>query len=597
MIIEKNKKSNRYYKPFYHFLKFYRKNLKKYVPRFIFRSKDVALFIFYKVVFNFKKINLAKAKKDIFKINPLITVGVASYNHSEYLKKCIDSILNQNYKKIEIIIIDDNSSDPRNRKILKEYENNPKIKIIYNKKNLGISASLNSQVLESSGDWVAFVDCDDYLPENAISEMVRHMRKNPCLRLIYSNRIEVDINDKFLRKVWFGAKALSKNVFDELLKGMVSSHLKIIHRDVFKKIGLFDSRFGGTHDYEFFLRMAFYFPKQLGFVDKYLYYHRIHDKQNTIVDSEKHLKNTEIILKEAVFRRAIYNGEFDKKVSIVILSFNRHKQLKNTIENIQKRVSNVNYEIVVWDNGSSYEKLINYLKEIDGKDNVKVVFSKENLKAAAGRREANKLVDGDYVIYFDNDIEIGDNFFEEMIIRLEESDDIASCCGKIVFPDYRIQYTGGLIEKKGDFISFLLDNNGRERDNLFSMVKKDYDWLGTGATMTKKKYFNLADFDHNFINAFEDNDYYMQIKKNGLRLVHCPTAIAIHHHIDYEVRRDDGTKKYVEVRHNQEAFIKSWVHFYRKWGVIVRDDFILGLANLKDKSDSKIKEYLNKYSL
>lgn len=580
-----------------YFYKLYKNKIKKYVPRFIFRLKDIFLFVFYKIIFNLRKIGEIKFKKIIFNRSPLITIGIASYNHSKYLKKCIDSALNQTYQKIEVLIIDDNSSDLENKKILKEYEGNPKVKIIYNKENLGISASLNSQVINSSGEWVAFMDCDDYLPKDAIMEMVKYMRKNPHLRLIYSNRVEIDEKGKFLRKVWFGARALNKNIFEELLKGMVSSHLKIIHKDAFKKIGLFDPRFGGTHDYDFFLRMAFYLPKRFGFIDKYLYYHRIHANQNTIVDGNKHKKNVDKILEEAKLRKLIYDGDFGKKVSIIILSFNRCEQLKNTVKNILKRVDNIKYDILIWDNGSTNEKLIGYLREIDGKNNIKVVFSKENLKAAGGRKEANKLVDGDYIIYFDNDIEVKDNLFEEMIIRLEESDDIASCCARIIFPDHRVQYTGGLIFKEGEFINFILDGNGVNEDNLSTMIKRDYDWLGTGATMTKRKYFNLADFDLNFINAYEDNDYYMQIRKNNLRLVHSPTASVIHHHVNYEIRRDEGTNKYVEVRHNKDSFLKSWMHFYKKWGLIIRDDFIFGIAGLKDKSDSEIKEYLDKNNL
>ncbi len=576
---------------------FYKKRCKKYIPRTVFNIKDMLFFAFNKSVYGSKNFIQWKIAKEVeLKKAPLVTIGIASYNHAEYLEKCIESALHQTYKKIEIVIVDDCSSDPKNREILQKYESHPKVKIIYNTVNKGISASLNTQVLMSSGDWVAFLDCDDYLPENAIADMVRCMKKKPHVRLIYSNRIEVDENDHIIKKRWFGARAKRKNVFEDLLTGMVSSHLKIIHRSVFRKIGLFDTRFDGTHDYDFYLRMAFYYPEQFGYIDKYLYYHRIHARQNTVVESQKHEKNRQIIVKEAKFRKRIYNGDFDKKVSIIILSYNRYKQLKNTVENIQKRVSNINYEIVIWDNHSSYDKLREYLREIDGKNHIRVVFSEKNLRAAGGRKEANKMVDGDYILYFDNDIEITDRFFEEMIIRLEESDDIASCCAKIVFPDHSIQYTGGLIEKDKKYITFSLDNTGRNEHDLRSMQKKDYDWLGTGATMTKKKYFHLAEFDLGFVNAYEDNDYYMQIRKKGFRLVHAPTASVIHHHINYELLKDEGTKKYVQVRHDQESFIQSWVYFYKKWGLIIKDDFIFGIAGLKNKSYAEIKEYIDHYN-
>ncbi|MDD5396688.1 MAG: glycosyltransferase [Candidatus Moranbacteria bacterium] len=576
--------------------KLYKKKIKKLIPKFVFRIKDFSVILFYRVIFLLRKINFKKIKNSIMRTSPSITIGIASYNHSKYLEKCIQSALDQDYKNYDILIVDDNSSDPKNREILKKYESNEKITIVYNKENKGISASLNSQVLNSKGEWVAFLDCDDYLPENALLEMAKHIENNPRLRLVYSNRIEVDENDKFLRKVWFGKRAANKNQFEDLLKGMVSSHLKIIHKDAFLKVGLFDPRFGGTHDYDMFLRVAFYMPKAFGFIDKYLYYHRIHGSQNTLVENEKHAKNVEMIIKEAKFRKLVYEGEFKEKVSMVILSFNRFKQLKNTVEKIKKNAKNINYEILIWDNGSTYGKVLEYLHTINGKSNIKVVFSKENLKAAGGRREATKLVNGDYVLYFDNDIEVAEHFLEEMVIRINESDDIASCCARIIFPDHRIQYTGGLIKKIDDnFIEFKLDNVGKSDCDLHTMIKRDYDWLGTGATMTKRKYLHLANFDSGFVNAYEDNDYYMQFVKHGLRIVHAPTASVVHHHVNYEIKRDPGTEKYVSVRHDKTSFINSWVHFYKKWNLIIKDDFIFGIADLKNKSNSEIKEFIENY--
>lgn len=573
--------------------KLYKNKAKKFVPRLVFDAKDIFLLVFNKIIFNIKKVNIKRIKRSIIQGDPHITIGIASYNHSRYLEKCIESALGQTYKKFDIVIVDDNSSDEKNREILKKYEKNPKIKIIYKKINEGISASLNDQILYAPGEWVAFLDCDDYLPGNALEEMAKYIKSNPHKELVFSNRIEVDPADKFLRKVWFGDRYKEKRMFNELLKGMVSSHLKLISKEAFKRVGLFDPRFGGTHDYDMFLRVAFYMPKSFGFIDKYLYYHRIHEKQNTSVESEKHKKNVEKILKEARLRKVLYDGQFNKKVSIVILSFNRYEQLKNTVENIIKHSKNIENEIIIWDNGSTYEKLLEYLKKIDGKNNVRVVFCETNLMAAEGRKRATELAQGEYVLYFDNDIEVRKNFLEEFIIRIEESDDIASCCAKVVFPDGKIQYTGGLIKKLDEkFISFGLDNVGKDADDLASMQKNDYDWLGSGATMTKRKYLHLATFDPGFLNAYEDNDYYMQFKEKGLRLVHAPTVKVIHHHVKYELKRDPGTKKYVETRHKKDSFIESWAYFYKKWGLIVMDEFILGIAGLADKSKPEIISYL-----
>jgi glycosyltransferase involved in cell wall biosynthesis len=114
-------------------------------------------------------VNFLKFGRKIIR-EPKITVGISSYNHSKYLEQCIDSVLNQNYKNFDIVIVDDCSSDASNKVILNKYEDNDKITIIYKERNEGISASLNEQIFYAKGDWIAFVDCDDFLPKNALKK-------------------------------------------------------------------------------------------------------------------------------------------------------------------------------------------------------------------------------------------------------------------------------------------------------------------------------------------------------------------------------------------------------------------------------------------
>ncbi len=580
--------------------KLYKKYLKPAIPKSFFITLDIVVKFLRRLEMSVSDVGYwlhsffnGKVSRKIY-----FTIGIASYNHSEYLNQCIESCLRQDYKYFNILIVDDNSSDPKNKEILKKYKKHPRIGVIFKNKNEGISASLNDQAIYAKGNWVAFVDCDDYLPKEALSSMAKYIKMHPRKRMVVSNRIEVDKDDKILQKVNFQKRFRKKDIFKMLLDGMVSSHLKVIHKDVFRKVGLFDQRFGGTHDYDMFLRVAFYMPKAFGFINKYLYYHRIHSAQNTLIDKSKHRKNVRKIIEEARFREKIYSSGIKKTVSIIVLSFNRYVQTKKTIEKIFTKFSKskIKFDLLVWDNASQDLKLKKYLKFINGKRNTKVVFSKKNIRASGGRLRATKMVSGDYVLYFDNDIEVVENLLEELIIRLEEDKKNASCCCKILFPDKTIQYTGGMIKKNGEkMIKFLLDNNGLIDNNLKSMIKKKYDWLGTGATMTKREYLHLAKFDDKFLNAYEDNDYYMQFIKAGLNLVHCPTIGVVHHHINFEILKDAGTKKYIAVRHNKDFFIDSWVHFYRKWGLIIDDPFILKMIAMDNETEKNIETYLKNF--
>lgn len=97
------------------------------------------------------------------KTAPLISVVVPVYGTEQYLKRCLDSILNQTYKNIEIIIVNDDSKDNSESIILEYVKNNTNIKYVRHAKNRGLFRARISGVEEAEGDYIAFVDSDDYL--------------------------------------------------------------------------------------------------------------------------------------------------------------------------------------------------------------------------------------------------------------------------------------------------------------------------------------------------------------------------------------------------------------------------------------------------
>lgn len=93
---------------------------------------------------------------------PLVSVVIPTYNRKKYVIKSIDSVLRQTYKNIEIIIMDDCSTDDTPRVIFEYYGQNPRIKIIKNKTNLGFPKNLNKGVAMAQGKYIARIDDDDF---------------------------------------------------------------------------------------------------------------------------------------------------------------------------------------------------------------------------------------------------------------------------------------------------------------------------------------------------------------------------------------------------------------------------------------------------
>lgn len=95
--------------------------------------------------------------------NPKISVIVPVFNVEKYLKRCLDSILTQTYWNLEVLCIDDGSED-HSLEILKFYEKKDSRVRVYTQARKGPSAARNRGLDEATGDFISFVDADDYIP-------------------------------------------------------------------------------------------------------------------------------------------------------------------------------------------------------------------------------------------------------------------------------------------------------------------------------------------------------------------------------------------------------------------------------------------------
>ena len=107
-----------------------------------------------------------------------ISIIVAVYNTEKYVEKTLISLLNQTYKNIEIIVIDDKSTDNSNKIIKKIMKQDDRIKLIENEKNSGLSYSRNIGLKNSTGDYIGYIDSDDYISENYYESLINNMLKN-----------------------------------------------------------------------------------------------------------------------------------------------------------------------------------------------------------------------------------------------------------------------------------------------------------------------------------------------------------------------------------------------------------------------------------
>jgi len=181
------------------------------------------------------------------KINkPIVTVIIASYNNEKFIKKCLNSVLNQTHKKIEIIVVDDCSTD-NSIQVLKKFKK--KIKLIKNKTKNYIAGYDQMQTyyngfLKSRGNIVCFLDSDDYYKKNKIKDVLNFFIKNKKENILFdlpiikkNNKYTLARNrDKFIQTYWpyFPSQScisVKRNLLKRIFRSIKFKKFPDIHMD------------------------------------------------------------------------------------------------------------------------------------------------------------------------------------------------------------------------------------------------------------------------------------------------------------------------------------------------------------------------------
>lgn len=239
---------------------------------------------------------------------PLVTVGIALYNHENYIKECLDSVLAQTYQNIEIILIDDGSRDSSYHvaKTILEEQHRPYI--VKTRENRGMCNTLNEIASLSKGIYISFIGSDDAWHPDKLEDQVSYLEQHKDKYLVHSNSIIIDGLSKHISHIDFSKKVNSGYIFSEIVlgKGGVNTPSHLFRVDVFKVIGLYDPTLK-FEDTDFWLRLTKQY--EIGYINKFHSYYRRHGEN--LSDNKNKLKfyNDEII---KIFYKNIDNHDLKK---------------------------------------------------------------------------------------------------------------------------------------------------------------------------------------------------------------------------------------------------------------------------------------------
>lgn len=231
-----------------------------------------------------------------------IDILVPVYNRSDLLPQLLESCLAQTFPAREIILVDDASTDPLVGPILENFAARfPNIRVLTHDENRGICNTQETGLKASTADFIAFVDCDDYLSPVALESTLSAITDD--VDYVFTDRFEVD-EDGNSRLVRYGGQPdLIGNgeVRDHLLDHMVASHLKVIRRSKLNEVGGFSTSLDGVQDWDIALRISE--SGTFSYVPKGLYFHRVHSAQVTRTQSTRMIRDTNSVRRNALLRR------------------------------------------------------------------------------------------------------------------------------------------------------------------------------------------------------------------------------------------------------------------------------------------------------
>ena len=225
-----------------------------------------------------------------------VSVNIPAYNEESFVEKSIESILSQDYDDFELLIIDDASRD-NTAKIIKRYENHPKVRCYFRNRHKGIGFRRNELLGLSRGKYISPHDADDVMLPGKLKRQVKFLDENPGIGVVYGKALMMNKKGHVLKDRGFGSDC--RKSWD-LLRHVIPHCSAVIRKDKMQEIGGYTENTIADVDSDLFLKLAE--VTKMHFINDFFYLYRVH-KGNTYRFNKSRFKELKMIRNEAVKRR------------------------------------------------------------------------------------------------------------------------------------------------------------------------------------------------------------------------------------------------------------------------------------------------------
>ncbi|MCA9935271.1 MAG: glycosyltransferase [Ardenticatenaceae bacterium] len=204
-----------------------------------------------------------------------ISIIIPAYNQGQYLAAAVQAGLDQTYPDVEVIVVDDGSTD--DTAVVAQSFSDPRVRYVY-QENRGLSGARNTGIRHASGDYLTYLDSDDLFLPQKVAILLAEMEKRPSLGFVAGQSIPIDENGSSIGKQF--DKGLPAHLPDLLLGNPLHVGSVLLRREWQERVGFFDETLRSYEDWDMWLRLAVA-GCEMGWVDQPVSLYRFHRHQMT----------------------------------------------------------------------------------------------------------------------------------------------------------------------------------------------------------------------------------------------------------------------------------------------------------------------------
>lgn len=467
-----------------------------------------------------------------FASQPLISILTPVFDTPvPWLRDAVDSVIAQVYENWELVLIDDGSTATDLLGALPALAaRERRIRFLRLESHQGISAALNRGLDVAEGQWLTFLDHDDVLEPDALFQNVRLLQENPGLDLIYSDEdklTEAGFDSPILKPDWSPDFFLSCNYL---------CHMIFLRRDLVREIGGFQSQFDGSQDYDLLLRVSER-TNRIRHIPRVLYHWRrsenssasdVRQKPGQLEASwraiESHLKRRGEKAHVAVdwrthafyVRRQLLET---KRISVIIPSYHGPKWLQRFVENLIRKTSYPNYDIVivqVGDRDKVYEAAANF----------RLLHLPDAANAFAAKNYAVQQTDSPWLLFLDPGVEPIEPDWLTIMAEHVQRPEVGAVGARLINPNDTIEHAGLVLGVNGiaqsAFRGFPGEHPGVNRQ---LQMTRNCSAVSAACLLTRRDVFQqVGGFDETLAHEFAAIDLCLKMRRGGYLIVYTPLA-------------------------------------------------------------------------